>query len=154
MVRAGFSASQATLILRVRTRVCMYTGQGCVPGYPGDRRITLLLTHLQPAARERQANFGSTSQARVILKGRPGEHKQRKMIHSKHLGSLNRVRRTSARHCLVYLTKQHVLMDKPQYVLQKAALTEPGRCWRSQLLGLPALPGAGACVLGCQTTAA
>ena len=64
--------------------------------YSGDRRKTLplytlaagkqiLVPHLKPEC---------------ILNGRPGEHKQKKSIHGKHVEELNIPRQTTAKYCL------------------------------------------------------
>ena len=82
--------------------------------YSGDRRKTLplytlaagkqiLVPHLKPEC---------------ILNGRPGEHKQKKSIHGKHVEELNIPRQTTAKYCLMYTIKI-TCSYKPQYVLPK-----------------------------------
>lgn len=52
------------------------------------------------------------------LNGRPGEHKQKKIIHGKHVEELNIPHRTTAKYCLMYTIKI-TCFYKPQYVLPK-----------------------------------
>lgn len=55
---------------------------------------------------------------KCTLNGRPGEHKQKKIIHGKHVEELNIPHRTTAKYCLMYTIKI-TCFYKPQYVLPK-----------------------------------
>ena len=120
--------------------------------YSGDRRKTLplytlaagkqiLVPHLKPEC---------------ILNGRPGEHKQKKSIHGKHVEELNIPRQTTAKYCLMYTIKR-TCSYKPQYVLPKWNADKSRKDERKKkklhLLGPPAFEGTSVCAQDRQTMA-
>lgn len=98
--------------LCVRIRVCMSTVYVLV--YSGDQRKTLLLYTLAAGKQILVPHL----KPECILNGRPGEHKQKKIIHGKHVEELNIPHQTTAKYCLMY-TIEITCSYKPQYVLPK-----------------------------------